>query len=59
MVEHQENSHKHKVLTVRGDWSQDRWVPSELAAGQGLKRPKPLFRKLDQEIVEQELARLG
>jgi methionyl-tRNA synthetase len=36
-----------------------KWAPSELPAGQALAKPKPLYKKLDEDIVEQELARLG
>jgi methionyl-tRNA synthetase len=35
------------------------WAPSTLPAGQALRRPKPLFQKLDEGIVEEERARLG
>jgi methionyl-tRNA synthetase len=35
-----------------------RWEPSQLPAGQDLQRPSPLFRKLDEDIAEAELARL-
>ena len=31
------------------------WEPSELAPGQKLREPKPLFRKLDASVVEDEL----
>ena len=34
------------------------WQPSALPAGQKLEPPKPLFKKLDDSIVEEELARL-
>ena len=33
------------------------WQPSELAPGQKLREPAPLFKKLDESIVEEELAR--
>jgi methionyl-tRNA synthetase len=49
----------HVVLT--GDYSDwvGSWAPSELPAGQALRQPKPLFRKLDPEKVEaEELARM-
>jgi methionyl-tRNA synthetase len=48
----------HTILT--GDYSNwvGRWEPSELRAGQSLREPEPLFRKLDPEIVEEELSRL-
>jgi methionyl-tRNA synthetase len=35
------------------------WQPSELAAGQALRQPEPLFKKLDESVVEEELARIG
>jgi methionyl-tRNA synthetase len=49
---------KHTILT--GDYSEwvGRWVPSELPAGQKLREPEQLFRKLDPGIVEEELRRL-
>jgi len=59
VVELQENNHKHLGLVYSRDWEGDIWTPSQLPPGQALGRPKPLFRKLEPEIVEQELARLG
>jgi methionyl-tRNA synthetase len=50
---------EHAVLT--GDYTKwtGRWAPSSLAAGQPLREPKPLFRKLDPElVVTEELARM-
>jgi methionyl-tRNA synthetase len=49
---------KHTTLT--GDYSSwvGRWEPSELPAGQKLREPEPLFRKLDPGIVDEELGRL-
>ena len=35
-----------------------RWESVPLPAGQALSPPKPLFRKLDPSIVDEELARL-
>ncbi|MFO3797415.1 MAG: class I tRNA ligase family protein, partial [Anaerolineales bacterium] len=35
------------------------WHPSELTPGQALGNIRPLFRKLDEAIVEEERARLG
>jgi methionyl-tRNA synthetase len=49
----------HRVLT--GDyasWS-GRWEASQLAPGQVLQPAAPLFKKLDDAVVAQELARLG
>jgi methionyl-tRNA synthetase len=49
----------HNVLT--GDYASwvGSWAPSELPAGQKLQEPKPLFKKLPPETVDEELARLG
>ncbi len=46
------------VLT--GDYgSGARWESVPLPVGQELRAPKPVFRKLDPSIVDEELARLG
>ena len=55
----QENTRKHLALVYSYDWEGDIWGPSQLHPGQALRPPEPLFRKLEPEIVEQELARLG
>jgi methionyl-tRNA synthetase len=54
----EEDGSSHRVLT--GDYASwiGRWEPSALPAGQTLQQPAPLFKKLDEAIVEQELARL-
>jgi methionyl-tRNA synthetase len=55
----EEDGSTHNVLT--GDYASwvGSWSPSELPAGQALREPVPLFRKLPPETVDQELARLG
>ena len=57
-VEFQENDHKHVALTYEHTLEGDLWVPSQLPPGQALRKPQPLFRKLDESIVEEEIARL-
>ena len=57
-VEFQENDHKHLALTYEHTLEGDLWVPSQLPPGQALRKPQPLFRKLDESIVEEEVARL-
>ncbi len=49
----------HNILS--GDYASwvGTWAPSELAPGQALREPKPLFRKLPPETAAEELARLG
>ncbi len=48
----------HEVLT--GDYACwiGSWEPSDLPPGQALLEPRPLFRKLDDSVVEEELARM-
>jgi methionyl-tRNA synthetase len=48
----------YRVLT--GDYRQaeGRWAPSQLPAARPLAAPRPLFRKLDTAVVDEELARL-
>jgi methionyl-tRNA synthetase len=36
-----------------------KWQPSELKPGQMLNQPGPLFKKLEESVVEEERARLG
>ncbi len=54
-----EDGRKHEVLT--GDYSSwvGRWEPSDLQPGQQLQEPRQLFKKLDESIVEEELARMA
>jgi len=55
----EEDGAEHQVLT--GDYSAwiGSWAPSELPPGQQLQEPRPLFRKLPPETVDEELERLG
>ena len=57
--ENGEDGSTHEVLT--GDYESwvGSWAPSELPAGQTLREPEPLFRKLPPETAADELARLG
>ena len=50
---------EHKVLRYQPEKASGRWEPSQLTAGQTLSQPSPLFKKLDESIVEEERARLG
>ena len=36
----------------------DRWRPDDLPVGQALREPAPLFKKLDDSLVEEEVERL-
>ncbi len=54
----EEDGSTHRVLTGDYDTWIGRWAPSALPVGQKLQQPAPLFKKLDESVVEQELARL-
>jgi methionyl-tRNA synthetase len=49
---------EHKVLRYRGVDGL-RWQPTDLKAGAKLNPPAPLFKKLEESVVEEERARLG
>jgi len=57
--EYQEEGRRHKGLTYSYVEQGDIWKPSNLPAGQALRTPRPLFLKLDDAIVQEELAKLG
>jgi methionyl-tRNA synthetase len=48
----------HEVMT--GDYASasGSWQPTELPVGQRLREPRPLFRKLDPKLAEEELSRM-
>jgi len=48
-----------KALRYDGSRAAGRWEPSKLAPGHTLRPPKPLYRKLDPSIIEEERQRLG
>jgi len=54
-----DNLGEHTVLGYKRGEGSGEWKPSQLAPGQALRQPEPLYRKLDPEIAEQERARLG
>jgi methionyl-tRNA synthetase len=49
----------HTALTYDPTRATGRWAPSQLPPGQPLREPAPLFKKLDDSVVEQERGRLG
>jgi methionyl-tRNA synthetase len=53
-----EDGEAHEILT--GDYAgwAGRWEPSDLRPGQPLREPRPLFKKLDDAIVDEELERM-
>jgi methionyl-tRNA synthetase len=54
-----DNLGTHDVLLYRPKGAAGSWTPSQLSPGDVIQKPKPLYRKLEEEIVEMERARLG
>lgn len=55
----EEDGKTHEALLYELPTAKDSWAPSSLPTGQKLNKTDPLFKKLDETIVEEELARLG
>jgi len=54
-----EDSRSHVALTYIGEKAVGSWTRQEIPSGRRLPKPKPLFKRLDSSVVEDELARLG
>jgi methionyl-tRNA synthetase len=54
----EDGGRSHDVLTADYATWTGRWAPGELPAGRPLLEPRPLFRKLDPSIVDDELGRV-
>ena len=54
-----EATRTHQALTYQSADATGNWAPSQLPAGQALCKPAPLYRKLDESVVDEEMARLG
>jgi methionyl-tRNA synthetase len=53
-----EAGREHVALCYDAAEATGRWEASRLAPGQSLREPAPLFKKLEPEVAEQEIARL-
>ena len=51
--------YKAPVLSGATGEVERQWKPSELKPGQKLNQPGPLFKKLEESVIEEERARLG
>ncbi len=49
----------HRLLGFEGSVEGDGWQPRLPSPGQKLLPPEPLFSKLDEELIEEEVGRLG
>jgi len=57
--EEEEEGRIHEALCYDGSGATGEWKASQLPPGQALRKPKPLFKKLDESVVEEERMRLG
>ena len=55
----EEDEKTHDALVYDPPTADVSWAPSSLPPGHALNKPEPLFKKLDESMVEEELARLG
>ena len=53
-----ETARQHTALVYDDSQAIGQWKPGQLPEGQPLRQPEPLFKKLEPEVAEQELARL-
>ena len=53
-----EHTRAHQALCYDASQASGRWQPSQLPPGQALRQPEALFKKLDDDTAEKELARL-
>jgi methionyl-tRNA synthetase len=58
LVEHQEETRSHQALTYGHSGAIGTRVPSQLLPGQAHRKPAPLFKKLDEGVIEEEYDRL-
>ncbi len=55
----EEAARAHEVLVYDDSRASGRWAPSELEPGRPIQKPRPLYRKLEDSVAEEERARLG
>jgi methionyl-tRNA synthetase len=58
VVEYQESTRSHKALIYHHGGAVGRWAPSQLPPSQVLRAPAPLYKKLDESVIREEIARM-
>jgi methionyl-tRNA synthetase len=58
VVEYQEKTRSHEALTYDHSGAVGTWAKSELPPGQALRPPTPLFKKLDECLIDEEYVQL-
>ncbi len=54
-----EETRSHDALMYDGSVATGRWAPEKLQPGGNFNKPEPLYKKLDDSIVDEERSRLG
>jgi methionyl-tRNA synthetase len=54
-----EPNRDHAALTYDGSTAVGTWQRTDIEIGRQLPQPRPLFKKLDESVAEEEIARLG
>ena len=58
-TERHDETRSHRALTYDHSSAIGTWAPSALPPGQALRKPAPLFKELDESLIDEEYARLG
>ena len=56
---YEETERSHEALIYDPSRASGRWEASKIEPGQVLEKPTPLYKKLDDSIIEEERSRLG
>ena len=59
VMEYEEEARSHRALTYDHSEAVGTWAPSALPVGQALRQPAPLFRKLDESLIDEEYERIA
>jgi methionyl-tRNA synthetase len=56
---YEEAERSHEALIYDASSAKGRWAPSDLEPGRRFRKPKPMYRKLDDSVIDEERERLG
>ncbi|HUS84219.1 MAG TPA: methionine--tRNA ligase [Anaerolineales bacterium] len=59
IVTYEESERPHEALIYDGTSATGQWTPSNLEAGHRFRKPGPMYRKLDESVIDEERERIG
>ncbi|MCK5053843.1 MAG: methionine--tRNA ligase [Anaerolineales bacterium] len=59
IVTYEESERPHEALIYDASSATGQWAPSDLEPGHRFNKPKPMYRKLDESVIDEERERLG